>query len=291
MARLYGLGRQTYDEWRSDRTLRLGAGLAYYGLFTLLPFLSITAALAQPFFGSGEVEQFIADRLAAFGIDESEQAASAIGDGIDAGGTQTSLGLLGFVSLIFASTLLFFALSEAIRTIWRAPVRTGWRSRIRRRLFSFAMVLVTATGLVLVFAISALAGAAEALAADSPVLEGLADAIGGLASWVALAVMLTLLVRSLSPSYLTWRIGIVAGCVTSVVLVLGTSVIGWYLREFAGNSVAGAFGAVFAILTWVYLEAQIILAGVQLAKTMTLRAQGMESSELAARYEATGEVF
>ena len=42
---------ETHLEWRTDRTLRLGAGLAYYALFTIVPFLALTAALAWQVFG------------------------------------------------------------------------------------------------------------------------------------------------------------------------------------------------------------------------------------------------
>ena len=40
-------GLRTYEAWRQDRTHRLGAGLAYYALFTIVPLLALTAALAD----------------------------------------------------------------------------------------------------------------------------------------------------------------------------------------------------------------------------------------------------
>ena len=43
---------------------------------------------------------------------------------------------------------------------------------------------------------------------------------------------------------------------------------GWYLREVGGRSLAGAFGAVIALLSWVYIEAQIVLGGVQVTKAV-----------------------
>jgi membrane protein len=64
---------------------------------------------------------------------------------------------------------------------------------------------------------------------------------------------------------------IVAATITTVMLILGTVAIGWYLRRFGGASLGGAFGAVLLALTWVYYEAQILLAGVQLTKVLANR--------------------
>ena len=37
---------ETYTSWRSHRTIRLGASLAYYGLFAIVPLLAISFAVA-----------------------------------------------------------------------------------------------------------------------------------------------------------------------------------------------------------------------------------------------------
>jgi len=45
-ASLLRLSVATHKNWRRDRTIRLGAGLAYYSIFTLIPLLALTAAMA-----------------------------------------------------------------------------------------------------------------------------------------------------------------------------------------------------------------------------------------------------
>ncbi len=54
-------------------------------------------------------------------------------------------------------------------------------------------------------------------------------------------------------------------------MVVGAQAISWYLTRFGGASMSGAFGALLAMLSWVYYEAQILLGGVQLVKTLTTR--------------------
>lgn len=263
---------ETHLEWRTDRTLRLGAGLAYYALFTIVPFLALTAALAGQVFGLVEVEDYLADRVGQLGVVEPELAAQSITDELQRRSMQSSLGIVGAVSLLFASSLVFLALVDTVNTIWHVPVRVGFRNSIRRRLLSFLMVLVTGSVLVAGLAISAVSGAAQRLVpGDVPVIESVAYVVTSLASASALVVVLTLLFRYLGPVRTPWLASIVAAVITTVLLVVGTEAIGWYLRSIGGSSLSGAFGAVLVVLTWVYYEAQIVLVGVQFAKVLTRR--------------------
>lgn len=265
------IGRQTYESWRQDRTLRLGAGLAFYALFTIVPLLALTAALADLLFGSLDMQKYFAERLAQFGLLDAEDVSVALTRELSRGDVQSSLGIIGLGSLLFASSLMFLAFVDAINVIWDVPVRSGVWHSVRRRLVAFLMVLVAGGVMIAGFAVTAVAGAAEKLLPSDPELLGtLADVIAGLASWVSLAFALALLFRFLIPVRVRWSRALLAGVITAVLLVIGTIGIGWYLRRFGGSSVAGAFGAVLAILTWVYYESQIVLGGVQLVKVLTI---------------------
>lgn len=272
LAGWYRTGWATYESWRADRTLRLGAGLAYYALFTLVPFIAITAAIAEPLIGSEQVTTYIGERLEALGVVDSAAAATEIGGKIDDRSTQTSLGVIGAVSLLFSASLLFLALTDAINTIWGEPVHTGWWSTIRRRLLSFAMVLISSVAIVLGLAFTAIVGAAERLfPGETGVLETLAPILTTAVQWAGLGAIVVLLLRYLSPEDVGWRVATIAGVLSGSLMIVATTAIGWYLREFGGSSVTGAFGAILALLTWVYVEAQIVLAGVQLSKVLTRR--------------------
>jgi membrane protein len=268
----YDIGMETYQSWREDRTIRLGAGLAYYALFTIFPFFALTAALAEPLFGAADTQAYISERMSGLGIENAEVASASLTDELTDRTTQISMEIIGAASLIFAASLLFLALSDAVKTIWDVPVAEGMWNSIRRRLLSFAMVLIASLALVVSFALSAIVGAAEAFIPESLVfIEGLDQMLVNILSWGGLGLLVTLLFRFLSPVRVPWRFAIAAGGATAVLLVIGTAGVGWYLREFGGSSLTGAFGAILALLTWVYFEAQILLSGVQLSKVLTLR--------------------
>ena len=267
-----GIVTETYAQWRGDRTLRLGAGLAYYALFTFVPFLALTAALAGQLFGLAEFEQFLTDRIGQFGVADAESAGESIADELGSRSARTSFGLVGFGSLLFASSLVFLALVDAVNTIWHAPVRAGFRNSIRRRLISFLMVLVTGVVVIAALAVSAVSGAVERLVPGSFEIAGtVSDLIGWAASSSTLAVGLTLLFRYVGPVRAPWLSTALSAIATSFLMVIGAQAITWYLTTFGGSSLSGAFGAVLLMLSWVYYEAQILLGGVQLLKTLTTR--------------------
>ncbi len=269
MRDLIELGTRTYESWRDDRTLRLGAGLAYYALFTLVPFIAITLALAEPLVGQADLESFLAERLDSLGVDEPGGLADDVAAELSGTRTKTSLGLIGAASLLFSASLVFGALRDAMNSIWGIPVASGWRNTIRKRAIGFAMVLVSSLAIVFSLATNAIVSAAEAIVpGELAILESIAPLLSSGLSWAGLWILAALLFRYLAPSPLPWRGSLAVGAITAVLLVLSSIVMGWYLREYGGDSVPGAFGAIFALLTWVYVEAQIVLGGVQLTKAI-----------------------
>src|SRR5829696_361328 len=63
VGRVYSLGAATYQEWRIHRTIRLGAGIAYYGLFALVPIMALSLAVAGLVVSDADVQSYLAERL------------------------------------------------------------------------------------------------------------------------------------------------------------------------------------------------------------------------------------
>jgi membrane protein len=263
---------QTYASWREDRTLRLGAGLAYYALFTFIPFFALTAALAEQLFGLIDMASYLTDRLEQLGIVEADAAGESIATKLNSRSVSSSLGIIGADSLLFASSLVFLALVDAINTIWNVPVRSGLRNSVRRRLVSFLMVLVTGVVLIATLALSTVTGVIERFLPGSiEIASSLSAILGWVASASSLAIALALLFRYVGPVRAPWIPAASSAVATAFLMVVGAQAISWYLTRFGGSSLSGAFGALLALLSWVYYEAQILLGGVQMVKTLTTR--------------------
>jgi membrane protein len=260
--------RATYDGWRDDRTIRLGAGLAYYGLFSLTSVVAVAFGLLRIVGRNGTLEAELTDRITELG---GAQAADAVGEAFNRldGSAGTTVGLVGLGSLLITGSLFFLALEDAIHQIWDVPVRVGLRSSMRRRLISLVVLLGAAATLVLALAVQAASSVLERFVPGSaPGLELLSTLLTSAASWSVLAGALVLLFKYLPTVDVAWRPMLVAAVVTSAFIVIGTALIGWYLRTVGASSLGGVASTPLAVLVWIYYEAQILLAGIQLSKVL-----------------------
>jgi membrane protein len=279
------VGHETYEQWRSHRTIRLGAGLAYYGLFAIVPLLAVALALAGLVVSRSDVQSYLADQFSAvLGLD-ADVVAGAIADALDGTGTLTGLGLVGAASLLLAASLLVVALQDAFNTIWERPVRSGLRQTVLRRLIAFAVVAGAGAVIVVSFAINAVTGLLGRLVPDVAIVSSLQELIGWAASWALAIGVVALLFRYLADVRVPWPPALVGAAATAAVLAVGTVLVGAYLRRYASSSLVGATGSVFLVLLWIYYEAQFLLVGAEFTRVLALRrvtAAGAEAPRSAA---------
>lgn len=262
---------ETYTVWRDHRTIRLGAALAYYGLFSLSSVIAVSIGLLRIFGRSSVLEEDLADRVDELFGAAAADAVSQLFDRLD-GTTGSSIGLIGVGSLLVTGSLFFVALEDAINQIWDVPVRAGVRSSIRRRLVSLVVLLGAGATMVVSIAVQAIAGLLERLVPGSSAGPGtLSTMLSAMLGWSVLAGALTLLFRYLPATDVRWLPTAAAAVITSVFLVIGTSLIGWYLRTIGASSLGGVASTPIAVLVWIYYEAQILLAGVHLSRVLGRR--------------------
>jgi len=261
----------TYEDWRDGRVIRLGGALAYYGLFSLASVLALALSLSHALLGRDQVQDFIGEQLQDLLGDSISPEASVTLNDLLANST-SSLGLVGLVGLFITGSLVFLALEDALNYIWGIPVRVGIRFTIKRRVLA-AFVMFSAAALIVlsivVQAVTALLG--DLVPQSLPLVDVLETILASLLSWATLIIAIVLLFRYFPATPVSWRASIVGGSITSGVMVIGTSLIGWYLRTYGASSISGAASSVLLILVWIFYEAQMLLAGAQLTKTLSDR--------------------
>jgi membrane protein len=260
--------------------LRLGAGLAYYALFAVIPVLSLSVAVAGLVLSNEDVTAYLQTQLDSLLGPEVASAAAEITDQISSSGTIAGLGIIGAVSLVFAASLVVLSLQDALNTIWEMPVRSGLRHSLARRVGAF--VVISATGLVLIlgFVINSFTAVIDQIVPDVVVVQSLTELVGTAASWALGVGVIVLLFRYLPDVRAPWKSALIGGVLTALFLALGTTLIGIYLRNFGASSVTGAAGAVALVLVWMYYEAQIVLAGAEFTRVLAIGA-GTLSAQLA----------
>jgi membrane protein len=262
---------ETYGEWRRHRTIRLGAGLAYYGLFSLVPLLAVGISLAGVFFAQDEVRQYLADQLSGIIGADADEVAAALSRALDGGGSLVGVGIVGVLSLLFTASLLVLALQDALNSIWERPVREGIRHTVLRRLGAFAVVFASGVVMIVSLALNSVSSLFDRLVPDIAFFESLGELFGTAASWVLLGGVLTLLFRYLGDVQVPWRSAVPGAAVTALLVAVGTVAIGAYLRRYAASSLLGATGSVLLVLLWIYYEAQIVLVGAEFTRVLARR--------------------
>ena len=260
-----GLLMESAREWSGDRAVRLGASLAYYSLFALIPTLALAVSLASLFFGQEEVSQQLYDAISdVIGTDIATLIVSAI-ERVD---DDSMLGVLPLVSLgvlLFSATLLFVAWREIVGIIWGIPRERGLWATLRRRGFAVAAVLGAGVMLTLMMFVQALIGSVADLF-NIDLIGVLATAASSLATTAIGAVVLAVLFKYSPGIDIEWRSVWLSAMLTTVLLAVGAHGYGWYVERFGLTSAAGVAGTIFLGLAFVYYAAQILLYGVEVVK-------------------------
>jgi membrane protein len=238
-----------HKRFTEDRGKHFAALISYYGFCSLFPLLlAFVSLLGVVLRGRPDLQADILDsalgRFPVLGTDlASEGALSGSGWAL----------ALGLAAAIWAGLGVVYAAQDALDTMWDVPLVKRPNFLIKR-LRALAMLGVVGAGTV---AGSAVAGIATQLD-DLAVVHRVATTVG---TAVINSASLLLGYRLLTVARQQWRVllpgSIVGGVALVVVQVLGT----WYLNTVVGGAsdTYGTFSLVIGLLTWLALQARIVL--------------------------------
>jgi membrane protein len=267
------LGRAA-SRWYDDDAPQLGAGLAYYSLFSVAPLLVIAAAIAGVAFGEDSVRRELETQLAQqLGTEPAKtllglvEAAAKPRQGFWAA-------LVGGGAMVIGAVSFFVSLRAVFARIWKSEAKPAPSGLVRIvGTYTVATAMVVGGGLLLM--------AALAISAALAGLQGLGGELPGTALlWraveLAVSLAVTMLVFALVfrlTSQFGWRHVWFGAVVTAILYAIGKAVFGLYVEWSGVKSGYGAAGALVVFLVWVYYTAQIILFGAEaVAASAALRA-------------------
>jgi membrane protein len=257
----------TYQNWRRARTIRLGAGIAYYALFGIVPLLSLSLVLAQLIVSESDVEQLFYDIGENLGISDTE--IQSILTEVEKTSVQTGLGIVGFVSLVGAALLVFWAVQDAFDEVWEIPVQRGAKATIWHRLTALIIVGGGAILVILILVINAVADLLQSLVpGDAPLLGGLDLVIGALGSWTVLILAVGVVFQVLTRVRIRLVPLALGALSTAGLLTVGTTLLAFYLRNYASQSLTGAAAGILLMLLWLYYVAQMALVGAHFTRVL-----------------------
>ena len=271
---LWQLAKEAASEWIYDRASRLGASLAYYTVFSIVPFLVIVIAVIGLVFGHEAAQSTI---IAQIGQLVGEQSAAAIKDMIQRA-NQPSTGLLATAiaigTLLVGASGVFGQLKDALNAVWGVEPKEGrgvW-GFIKDNFLSFVAVL--GTGFLLLVSLvlsSALAAFGKWFGGILPLPEAVLEMLNLLLSFVVITGLFALIFKVLPDARIAWQDVWVGAALTAALFTVGKFAIGMYLGKSNVGSAYGAAGSLIVVLVWVYYSAQILLYGAEFTQVYANR--------------------
>jgi len=283
MKNYLALFKETWTEFSDDKASRLGAGLAYYTIFSIAPLLLIAIAIAGIVFGREAAQgQILAQLRGVLGTGAADAVQELVKNAAKPkAGTMATI--VGIVTLFFGASGVFTQLKDALNTIWNVEPKKagGIMAMLRQQFLSVTMVMgvgfLLLVSLVLDTAIAAVGHYASGLL---PGGEALWHALELLLSFGVVTVLFALMFRYLPDVKIEWRDVWLGAGFTSLLFVLGKFALGLYIAKAAPGSSFGAAGSLVVVLVWVYWSAQILFFGAEFTQVYA-RTHGSHSKATA----------
>lgn len=227
-----------------DGCTRHAAALAYFGVFSIGPFLFVAVPIVQFFAGSSELplQDVIGYKAGDFG----------------------SSGWLGFAVLIFSASGASTALVSSFGVIFQKTerVEVWWRRSIMERLIGISLVF--AGGLVLAsFSIASLMLSIT----TGELQDWVAKTLDFLATWLLATVVMSVVYRWVPYHFhLRWRSALVGGVVGGLLGAVLKSVYATLVKTMNLGDLFAAASSMVLLMLFVYLASLALFLGAEVAK-------------------------
>ncbi|NUQ02215.1 MAG: YihY/virulence factor BrkB family protein [Armatimonadetes bacterium] len=263
---------ETVRQYGEDKTTRLAAALAYYTALSLAPLLLIAIAIAGLIFGEEAARGMVLEQLDGLMGSAGAQVVQGMVAGASQPGHNAVALIIGFGALLFAASGVFGQLQDALNTIFEVePKKEGLLAMVRRRFFSFTLVLGTGFLLLVSLIISAaLAALQRYLAERFALAAALGPALNALVAVAVIALMFALLFRFVPDVRISWRDAWVGALLTAILFELGKYLLGLYLGRGSFASTYGAAASMVVLLIWIYYASLIVFFGAEFTQVYAI---------------------
>jgi len=288
---VFGLLKQTFQEWLQDKAPQLGAALAYYTVFSLAPLILVLLSLVGVIFRHDPAGAWnkITQQMSYFLDPSAVQVVQSIAQKASQPGKSTIATIIGVALALFGASGVFGQLQDALNTIWGVKAKPGggiW-GFLRSRFLSFAMVGGVCFLLLVSLTLeSLLKGFSHYVQSVLPGGIVVAMTVYLIFDFAVVVLLFAMIFKFLPDAQIQWRDVWIGGIMTAIFFGLGKWLLGLYLGSGAAGSAYGAASSLITLLLWVYYSSQILLFGAEFTQVYTERAgRGAKPDEYAVRVQ------
>jgi len=258
---------------RRDASL-LAAGLAFFAMISLAPFVVLGVAIGGLVFGAETAREELYTRVAdELGPRVAEFITSLAQDATNRASLSVAT-IVGIVLLLWSSTRLFMEVRRALHAMWQIPppLENGFRGAIlaylKGRLFAAIGTLIFGSLFIALLGSRIALKVVTDVVADGESLDlpveiwAIIEPAVSLALITALIVIVFKLLPDRGPRGLPLWAGALA---TAAALTLGQRLVGLYISAGAIDTAYGAAGSAVVFLVWAYWSSLAFLFGARLA--------------------------
>ena len=269
---LLTLGRRSVEEFFADNCTQMAAAISYYVLFSLFPLLIFLVGVLGLLLRDSQLQDDIINGVLDFiplsedkGRDQVTEAVRGVA-GVGSG----ALGLFGLIGMAWSGSNMFGIIRRSINTAYDLEYQ---RPLVQQKLLDLTMVVGMGAFFLVSIGATGFLRVVRQRSEDIPHLGDAAEQAGFL--WDATSFLIPLALSFLAFAFLYWVVpatkvrlrdawlGALVAAFLFEVTKIGFSI---YLENFANYGlVYGSLGAVLAFLFWVYLSANILLLGAEVA--------------------------
>jgi membrane protein len=263
---------RTVKEFGDDNCSQMAAAISYYVLFSLFPLLIFTVGVLGVLLRDSELQQDLVEVVLDYIPLSEDEGQNDVSEAVrDIAGTGSgAVGILGLIGMAWSGSNLFGIVRRSVNLAYDLDLH---RPIVRQKLLDLGMVAAFAPLVIASLAGTAAIRYAQTTSEDVPVLSDASRFFGVV--WVVLPLLIPAVVSFVAFSFLYWVVpatrvklrDVLFGAALAAVLFEAAKVgFSIYLANFSNyNVVFGSLGAVVAFLFWVFISANIMLLGAEVA--------------------------
>lgn len=260
--------KTTFVEFGKERSLLHGAALSYYAIMALVPLLYLSITFFGTFVGHDTMLDVIAEILHEYiGLQDIDGIMEFL-DEVDLGGGSLVMKILGFAALLFSCTAILNSLKNSMNEFYDIDrIAMNRKKRVLKsivfRLSSMVFIVgVTVLVIALYFAETIFLSLGNKFIEDLELLGWMFSAVARHGIPILLnAVIFSFVFKYLHDGFVKWRLAIIGGALTGLLLYLGQLIIKYYLTNYFFAASGGVAGTMLIVLVWVYYSSQILFLG------------------------------